>query len=103
MLAAVNGDPVNYQEAMKTADKSEWIEAINSELESMNTNRVWKLVDRKTVCSNGKRPNIIDSRWVLKKKLEPDGTIRYKARLVIRGFKDRNEYDLRTLQFLDCP
>ena len=61
----------------------------------MNKNQVWRLGDRKTASSDGKPQNIIDSRWVLKKKTEPDGIIRYKARLVIRGFKDRNEYDLQ--------
>ena len=54
MLTAVNGDPVSYQEAIKAADKSEWIEAINNELEYMNKNRVWKLVDRETAPSDGK-------------------------------------------------
>ena len=94
-FAAVNGDPVSYQEALKATDKSEWMEAINSELESMSKNQVWKLVDRKTASSDGKRQNVIDSRWVLKKKIEPGGNIRYKTRLVIRGFKDKNEYDLQ--------
>ena len=32
---------------------------------------------------------------MLKKKIDSDGKIRYKARLVIRGFKDKNEYDLQ--------
>ena len=49
MLTAINGDPVSYHEAMIATDKLEWIEAINNELESMNKNQVWRLVDRKTV------------------------------------------------------
>ena len=48
MLTEINGDPVSYQEAMVATDKSEWIEAINNELEAMNKNQVWRLVDRKT-------------------------------------------------------
>ena len=40
MLAAVNGDPVNYEEAMRATDRPQWIEAINNELESMNKNQV---------------------------------------------------------------
>ena len=45
----------------------------------MYKNKVWKLVDRKTVPSEGKRQNIIDSRWVLKKKIDSDGNLKYKA------------------------
>ena len=70
MMTAINGDPVNYQEVVRTTDKSEWIEAINNDLESMNKNQVWKLVDRTTAPSDGKRQNVIESRWVLKKKTD---------------------------------
>ena len=70
MLTAINGDPVSYHEAVIATDKLQWIEAINNELESMNKNQVWRLVDRKTASSDGKRQNIIDSRWVLKKKTD---------------------------------
>ena len=52
-------------------------------------------MDRPNESKTGRKPNIIDSRWVLKQKQENDGSTRYKARLVIRGFKDRNTYDLK--------
>jgi len=35
----------------------------------------------------------MDSRWVFVRKGEADDSTRYKARLVIRGFKDVHEYD----------
>ena len=41
---------------------------------------------------DGKTANIIDSKWIFKKKLEADGLIRFKGRLVIKGFKDKNVY-----------
>lgn len=44
---------------------------------------------------NGRKPNVIDSCWILKKKLQTDGSSKYKTRLVIRGFKDRNNFDLQ--------
>ena len=95
LLAGINGDPANYQEAMKTTDRSKWVEAIDDEINSMYKNNVCRPVDRNDVPYDGKRQNIIDSRWVLKTKIESNGDVRYKARLVIRGFKDRNEYDLQ--------
>ena len=97
LLAEANGDPVNYQEAMKATDRLKWTESIKEEIESMSKNKVWKLVDRNTVPSDGKRQNIIDSKWVLKKKIDSDGNLKYKARLVIRGFKDKNKHDLQEI------
>ena len=39
--------------------------------------------------------NILDSRWIFKRKMDETGDVKYKARLVIRGIKDKNNYDLR--------
>ena len=52
----------------------------------MNKNNVWKIVERPKSDKYGRRPNIIDSRWVLKKKTEIGGNVKHKARLIIRGF-----------------
>ena len=38
---------------------------------------------------------ILDSRWIFKRKVDESGIVKFKARLVIRGFKDKNNYDLR--------
>ena len=40
LLAEVNGDRVNYQEAMKATDRLKWTEAIKEEIESMYKNTV---------------------------------------------------------------
>ena len=42
-----------------------------------------------------KYSNILDSRWIFKRKVDESGNVKFKARLVIRGFKDENIYDLR--------
>ena len=41
-----------------------------------------KLVGRSLIIRENRKPNILDSRWVLKRKIESDNSIRYKARLV---------------------
>ena len=43
----------------------------------MQANKVQKLVDKSRVMLDGKRANIIDSKWIFKKKLEADGSIRF--------------------------
>ena len=91
--AHVNNDPASHREAMACSDNLKWRSAIDEELESMDRNNVWKIVDRPKSMS-GKKNNIIEPRWVVKRKIETKEKIKYKARLVIRGFKTQNFYDL---------
>ena len=95
LFATLNRDPINYEEAMKTAERGQWKQSVTEEYSSMDENQVWILVERPKFMKNGERANIIDSKWVFKTKIEKDGTIRRRARLVIRGFKDRNIYNLK--------
>lgn len=95
LLAHVNDDPASYAEAMNSKERAFWQLAIDEELKSMRENTVWELVDKPLYCKDGKKPNIIDSKWVFKRKIDANGKVKHKARLVIRGFKDRNIYDLR--------
>ena len=39
-----NGEPSNYEEAMAGPDSNKWLEAMQSEIESMYENKVWTLV-----------------------------------------------------------
>lgn len=95
LLASILKDPITFEEAINSEDKELWIQAIKEELNSLKENQVWILVDRPKENTDGKRPNIIGSSWLFKKKLDSDGSIKYKARLVSRGFKDKNVYCLK--------
>lgn len=81
--------PIEYE------NKNEWISAVDEELSLIKKNQVWTLIDRPKLGKTGKRSNIIDSKWVFKRKNDCSGQTKFKARLVIRGFKDRNSYDLK--------
>lgn len=94
LLARINDDPTCYKEAMNSKDREFWQSAIDEELNSLKKNDVWDIVERPTTSKNRRKPNIIDSKWVFKRKLDPENKTKYKARLVIRGFKDKNIYDL---------
>ena len=55
-------------------------------MESLISNRTWKLVDLPLGCKT------IGCRWVLRKKLKPDGSIdKFKARLVAKGFIQKTD------------
>lgn len=76
-------DPQSFKEAMKRGDKSLWLKAMKEEIESLNKNQVWDLVNRPS-------GNIVTNKWVFKIKRNPQGQIeRYKARLVARGFTQK--------------
>lgn len=55
---------------------------MQEEYMALQRNKTWHLVENK------KGNNIIDCKWVFKVKKKSDGTIdRYKARLVLKGFR----------------
>ncbi|PNX67522.1 retrotransposon protein putative Ty1-copia sub-class, partial [Trifolium pratense] len=57
-------------------------------MDSLESNKTWHLVDLPPGC----KP--IGCKWILKKKLKPDGTVdKYKARLVAKGFRQRENID----------
>ena len=40
-----NDEPLTYTEAIMSRDSKKWIEAMESEIDSMYSNQVWSLVD----------------------------------------------------------
>ena len=75
--------PNNYREAIKSDKSSFWLNAMKEELLSHEANGTWTEVD-------SIEPNHIPitARWVyVVKKDENNNPIRYKARLVARGFE----------------
>ncbi|GJZ54361.1 zinc finger, CCHC-type containing protein [Tanacetum coccineum] len=73
---------------MKSRDVAFYKEALNDEIDSIMGNNTWVLADLPPGC----KP--LSSKWIFKKKLKVDGTIeKFKARLVIQGFKQNSGID----------
>ena len=71
----------SYIEALSSPAKGEWMDAMKDELNSMDKNSMWELVDHPP----GRKA--IGNKWVLKVKRKVDGSIeKYKARLLAKGF-----------------
>jgi len=69
-----NDEPANYTKAMMDLDSKKWQSAMRSEIDSIEDNQVWNLVD----APDGVRP--IECKWIYKKKKDMDGIIHiYKA------------------------
>ena len=84
----VDENPLTLKEDLLSPDCVFWKEAMNDEIDSLISNKTWKLVDIPPSCKT------IGCKWVLRKKLKPDGTIdKFKARLVAKGFKQKIDVD----------
>lgn len=81
-------EPSTFKEAMDSPDKHKWLEAIQSEMTSLNVNETWDLVD----LPKGRKP--LPCKWVFKVKMNHDGSVdRYKARMVIKGYSQQQGVD----------
>ena len=77
-------EPTTYTQAISCSDKQHWIQAMNEELQSIENNDTWSLVDLP------KGRTAIGSKWVFKTKVNDEGKVtRFKARLVAQGFTQK--------------
>ena len=81
-LASDPGEPKHYKEAMKGDENKQWTIAIKIEINNFYKRNVWKMVPRDNL--KGRKP--LGTRWVFKKKSEQDKSIRYKGRIVVKGY-----------------
>lgn len=77
----ISNDPKFYKDVMNLAQKTEWIQAMQIEYDSLQKNKTWKLA----TLTSGRY--WMKCKWVYKIKTKANGTIeRYKARLVAKRF-----------------
>lgn len=72
-------NPENYNEAINSNDSEKWQEAMNKEIECLNKNNTWKLVEKP------EDKKVLDLKWVYTKKADN----KFKARIVVRGFQQK--------------
>jgi hypothetical protein len=68
---------------MDSPQQDHWKRAMEEECSSILLNNTFTTVNSR----DGQQVQPIGSKWVYKTKHNPDGTIRYKARLVIKGYE----------------
>ncbi|GJW43297.1 retrotransposon protein, putative, ty1-copia subclass [Tanacetum coccineum] len=74
-------EPSNYKAALAYPESDKWLEAMNTEMQSMKDNQVWILFE---LPPNGRT---VRSKWVFKKKTNMDGNVHtFKSCLVAKGY-----------------
>lgn len=73
-------EPASYAEAIVCDQHAGWKNAMKEEFASLKANETWAYVPTGN-------ENAIGCRWVYKRKINADGSIRLKARLVIKGYE----------------
>jgi len=80
-------EPLTVTEALSRADKNKWKEAMKEEINSFEENDAWEVVD---IPTNG---TVVDCKWVFKRKVDNENEVRYRARLVAKGFSQKQGID----------
>ncbi|KAE8680077.1 hypothetical protein F3Y22_tig00111392pilonHSYRG00241 [Hibiscus syriacus] len=83
---AVQEEPECYDEAMQVEDSVKWESSMKDEMDSLMSNQTWELAE----LPPGKKA--LHNKWIYKIKEEHDGSKRYKARLVVKGFSEKKCY-----------
>ncbi|KAK8936753.1 hypothetical protein KSP39_PZI011993 [Platanthera zijinensis] len=84
-----SSDPRSFKEAIESNESSQWMAAMEEEIESLHKNKTWELVYLP------KGAKAISSKWVFRKKESTSGKDpwRYKARFVAKGFAQKKGID----------
>ena len=87
LLLIDEGETKDYHEASHTRDASKRELAMKDEMQSLISNHTWKLTELPT----GKKA--LHNKWIYRAKKEHDDSKRYKARLVVKGFQQKEGVD----------
>nr|GFC59459.1 putative retrotransposon Ty1-copia subclass protein [Tanacetum cinerariifolium] len=74
-------EPANYKAAILDLESDKWLDAMNTKMQSIKDDQVWRLVDLPPNCKT------VGRKWIFKKKTNMDGIVHtYKVRLVAKSY-----------------
>jgi hypothetical protein len=83
-LSSDFGEPKTFKEAWNGKDREKWKPSMGSEVMNFLNRKAWKKISREKI--RQLRKKILKVKWVFKMKDEQDGSIRYKSRIVTKGY-----------------
>ena len=79
--------PSSVSEALSRPDSARWKKAMDDEMQSFAENEAWDLVD------TSRSGPLVECKWVFKTKIDCDDQVCYRARLVAKGYTQREGVD----------
>lgn len=73
-------EPLSYKNAMQSPEAEKWREAIRAECDAIQRNETWTEEDPQ------EGANIVEAKWVFKRKYDVQKTSLHRARCVAKGF-----------------
>ena len=104
-IETINGpenEPATYEAAIRSPQAREWEEAMRQEWQTLIENHTFDVERRNRRPDDDRSPEKrqnedygepIRCKWVFRRKINPDGSTRYKARLVIKGYAQKEGID----------
>jgi len=90
-------EPLTYKAALQSSRAREWKEAMRQEWQALVENHTFDIVAKgstaQTPIADIPVEEPIGCKWIYKRKANPDGSTRYKARLVIKGYEQKEGID----------
>jgi hypothetical protein len=83
-LSSDFGEPKTFKEAWNGKDGEKWKPSMGKEVMNFLNRKAWTKITREEIDKSGKK--ILKVKWVFKMKDEQDGSIRYKSRIVTKGY-----------------
>ncbi|CAF4947657.1 unnamed protein product [Pieris macdunnoughi] len=80
-------EDISYNEATNGPEKDKWQQAMSDELQAFEDNQAWEIV------SQDEADRVVQCKWVFKKKPENNNSVRYRARLVAKGYTQQHGVD----------
>ena len=87
ILIANEREPESFQEVQSHKDKDCWIKAMREEMNSLWKNDTYELIE----LLKGRK--VLKNKWVFKIKNDDEKLLKYKARLVLKGFDQKQGID----------
>ena len=90
-------EPLTYKTALQSPQAREWKEALRQEWQALVENHTFDIVAKGNTVHTPMTDRTVEEpigcKWIYKRKVNPDGSTRYKARLVIKGYEQKEGID----------
>jgi len=90
-------EPLTYKAALQSPQARQWKEAMRQEWQTLVENHTFDIMEKGTTVHTPMTDRTVEEpigcKWIYKRKINPDGSTQYKARLVIKGNEQKEGID----------